>query len=335
MLKKSSLAHLKNRKNLLAFSAGGDSTALFFLLLKKNIKFDIAIVNYATREQSVDEVLYAQELAKKYDLKCYVHKAADIQKNFEANAREIRYSFFKKLIDEHQYQVLLTAHHLGDRFEWMLMQFCKGAGCVELSGMKEFQEQDSYTLVRPLLHLDKQELLQYLDTHKIKYFKDETNNDTTIKRNMFRHLHTQPLLQNHLEGIKKSFIYMDEDRESLVQEITVQKHQEFTYFQNSYNPRTTIYTIDKYLKSQGHMMSAQERLLLTTDTTVIIGREFIVNQNKEFVFIAPYITDNITMDKSFKEECRELKIDPKLRKYFFQNREIFSKVKEIYSNHSR
>jgi 7-cyano-7-deazaguanine synthase in queuosine biosynthesis len=35
-----------------AFSGGGDSTALFFLLLEQNIPFDIAHVNYQTREQS-------------------------------------------------------------------------------------------------------------------------------------------------------------------------------------------------------------------------------------------------------------------------------------------
>ena len=40
---------IKNSKNLLAFSGGVDSTALFFLLLKENISFDIAIVNYNVR----------------------------------------------------------------------------------------------------------------------------------------------------------------------------------------------------------------------------------------------------------------------------------------------
>ena len=47
--------------NLLAFSAGVDSTALLFLLLENNIKFDIAIHNYGLREQSKDDYTYAQE----------------------------------------------------------------------------------------------------------------------------------------------------------------------------------------------------------------------------------------------------------------------------------
>ena len=64
-----SLDQLRDQKNLLAFSGGVDSTALFFLLLKKNIEFDIAIVNYQTRESSKDELLYAKELSSKYNKK--------------------------------------------------------------------------------------------------------------------------------------------------------------------------------------------------------------------------------------------------------------------------
>ena len=54
-------SRIKNNKNLLAFSGGVDSSALFFLLQNHKIDFDIAIVNYNTREQSKDEVKYAQD----------------------------------------------------------------------------------------------------------------------------------------------------------------------------------------------------------------------------------------------------------------------------------
>lgn len=136
MIKQDSIEILKESKNLLAFSAGVDSTALLFLLLKNYIKFDIAIVDYNQREQSKEEVLYAKELASIYGLKCYTFSAPKIEKNFESKARDIRYDFFKKIINNYGYTNLLTAHHLGDRFEWMLMQFCKGAGCAEIAGMR-------------------------------------------------------------------------------------------------------------------------------------------------------------------------------------------------------
>jgi len=321
--------HLKTQKNLLAFSAGGDSTALFFLLLDANVDFDIAIVDYGLREQSKDEVAYAKELASKYAKECYLFCAKTIEKNFEAKAREIRYTFFEELIQKYNYDNLLTAHHLGDRFEWMLMQFCRGSGCVEIAGMQVVEKRDNYKLVRPLLGMDKSELLNYLNDKNIKYFEDETNLDESIKRNSFRHNYSNPLLKNYKDGIKKSFSYIDEDRKDLVQEIDLEIIDDFAYFPKSASIRTNIYMIDKYLKSCGHLVSASEKELIKTKKTVIIGRKFLINHYKNFIFIAPYIKNNIAMDKEFKEKMRVFKIEPKLREYIYQNKHIYNLIIKI------
>jgi len=329
MLESNSLSQLKEKKNLLAFSGGADSTALFFLLLKHNITFDIAIVNYGLRKQSVEEVAYAKELSLTHNLKCHILNAPKIEKNFESRAREIRYDFFEELIKKYSYENLLTAHHLGDRFEWMLMQFCKGAGCAEIAGMVKEQTRGFYTLIRPLLHLDKQELLTYLHANNLHYYEDETNIDEDIKRNSFRHNYSLPLLDKYLSGIKKSFNYLDEDRESLTKDIEIKTTDELAYFISSKNKRADIFAIDKYLKSQHHIPSASERELLKNEKTVVLGRKFIVNQEHGFVFIAPYITSDLNMPKEFKEEMRILKIEPKLRPYLFINSDALKKVKEL------
>ena len=331
MLEVSSLEVLNSKKNLLAFSGGADSTALFFLLLKQNIKFDIAIVNYNQRAQSIKEIEYAQELASKYNLECHIFNAPKIEKNFEAIAREIRYDFFEKLISLYSYNNLLTAHHLGDRFEWMLMQFCKGAGCAEIAGMHKVQQRDFYTLVRPLLHLDKQELYNYLNKDKIKYFEDETNLDEEIKRNSFRHNYSSPLLDKYLNGIKKSFDYIDDDREALIPNVEIKHISDLTYFKSLNKPRADIFIIDKVLKSKSYMLSASERELLKDESSLIVGRKFIVSNNVGFIFIVPYSKDDskINMSHEFKEKCRVLKIEPKLRPFLFKNREVLEKVKEL------
>ncbi|MBN2815841.1 MAG: tRNA lysidine(34) synthetase TilS [Campylobacterales bacterium] len=307
---------LLGRKNLLAFSAGVDSTALLHLLLENNILFDIAIVDYGVRQESQDEVKYAQALAQQHNLICHLHKARKIDKNFEATARELRYRFFESLIQQFDYTNLLTAHHLGDRFEWMMMQFCKGAGCYELSGMRGVEDRGSYFLIRPLLHLDKQELLQYLQTRNIKYFEDASNSEMHYKRNEFRHTFTQPLLKKHLSGIKKSFEYIDTDCDILVENIEVLTINKLAYFKPSNNWRSNIVTIDKYIKSSGNVITAQERELLKSQTSTVLGRKYIVSQMPTLTLIAPYIKPQSTvMDKKFKEKMRLLKIDPKLRAY--------------------
>ena len=330
MLKNSSLEQLRAKKNLLAFSAGVDSTALFFILLQNHIKFDIAIVNYNTREQSKQELAYAQELAELYNLKCYTLNAAQIEKNFEAKAREIRYDFFEKLTLEEKYENLLTAHHLGDRFEWMLMQFCKGAGCAELAGMQEETRRENYTLLRPLLHLDKQELLDFLKTNNLKYFEDKSNTDEAIKRNSFRHNYSTPLLQKYLSGIKKSFKYLDEDRNALINKVAIKHLRKFAYFSSSQNLRSDIFAIDKHLKSQVYILSAKERELLKSEKTLVVGRKFLINQEHSFVFIAPYIKVE-KLSKEFKEKMRILKIEPKLRGYLSQNEDALEIVTQLLS----
>jgi len=325
------LSDLKDKKNLLAFSAGGDSTALFFMLIDANVEFDIAIVDYGLRPQSKDEVFYAKELANKYNKKCFLFNAKNIEKNFEASAREIRYNFFEEIINKYNYANLLTAHHLGDRFEWMLMQFCKGAGCVEIAGMKIVEKRDNYNLIRPLLDMDKSELLEYLHQKNIKYFEDETNLDENIKRNSFRHNFSNPLLKKYKNGIKKSFNYLDNDRELLVEDVKLYAIDEFTYFENTNNIRTILYHIDKVLKSKGHLLSAKEKELIKTNKTTVIGRKFVVNKNDKYIFIAPFISKNISMDKKFKEMMRILKVEPKLRVFLYENILAYKKVIELLS----
>ncbi len=329
MIDKSLLEWLKTRKNLLAFSGGGDSSALFFLLVQNDIPFDIAIVDYGVREQSKAEVAYAKELAKTYNLQCHHFEAQKIQSNFEAKAREIRYEFFDSLITTYAYDTLLSAHHLGDRLEWFLMQLCKGAGCVELGGMQMVEKRKHYTLVRPLLQTTKEEIYNFLHTNKITYFEDETNDDTTIKRNRFRHHFAAPLLEQYTEGIKRSFRYIDEDIKTLLQECQTTYVKELCICQSDSN-RSLAVCVDKELKKKGVVAGRFEKEALKNRTTAVVARKFVVAFYKErYALIAPYITPSSPLEKKFKEECRLLQIEPKLRPYLFTHQEAFDAVKNL------
>ncbi|MBA1437904.1 MAG: tRNA lysidine(34) synthetase TilS [Epsilonproteobacteria bacterium] len=313
MLHTKTKEYLQNSKNLLAFSGGGDSSALFFILQENHIPFDIAIVDYGVRQQSKEEVAYALNLARKYGIRCYVKRAEPIEQNFEANARNIRYNFFEQLIEQHRYENLISAHHLGDRLEWFLMQLSKGAGCVELSGMQEMEQRENYTLVRPLLHLTKQHLLNYLDQHNYRYFEDATNKETTFKRNYFREKFSEPLLAEFGEGIARSFRYIDRDNAMLVQKTAVKKCNKLAYFASK-NPRSDLVTLDRYLKGLLHVMRASEKEQFLQNKSVVIGRRYIATVCGAYVFVAPYIVAS-SMPKKLKERLRMLKINPKLRGY--------------------
>ena len=155
------LALLRAGKNLLAFSHGVDSTALFYLLDEAGVKFDLAIVNYNVRAQSKDEVDSARNLAAKFNKQIYAKSVRLGASNFEHEARAARYEFFGQICRERGYENLILAHQFDDKFEWFLMQLGRGAGLSELLGMQELETREDYVIARPLLGVRKCELERF------------------------------------------------------------------------------------------------------------------------------------------------------------------------------
>ncbi len=308
------LDELRGSKNLLAYSAGSDSNALFFTLLAYDIEFDIALVNYKTREQSDKEEEYAKQLAKKFDKKCYTLTCKITNGNFESEARAKRYSFFEELIKKHSYQNLLSAHHLNDRFEWFLMQLSKGAGVVELSGMSKIEKRDNYKIIRPLLEVSKDEVEKFLKLNNIKYFIDSSNSDKSYFRNKIREEFASSFVKEHKEGIKKSFEYMQNDAKRLFSEPIFNKLELFVLKRDS-DDLVNIRSIDRVLKKLGVLISSKERDEIIKTKDCVVARKFAISFTKDKIFIAPFL--KASMDKDFKERCRVQKIPPKIRPYLF------------------
>ncbi|MCG3680735.1 tRNA lysidine(34) synthetase TilS [Aliarcobacter butzleri] len=306
---------IKESKNLLAFSAGVDSSALFFLLLKQNIPFDIAIVNYNVRVQSKDEVKYAKELALKYNKQIYIKDIKlESTSNFEKTARDIRYKFFEEIINENSYKILITAHQLNDKLEWFLMQFTKGAGLVELIGFNEFEQKENYKVYKPLLEITKEELESFLKQENIKYFIDNSNFDEKYKRNYFRHNFSDKLLSEYTNGIKKSFKYLQDDINSLNIEITpIKNFNELEIYQNQKDNNLNIRIIDNSLKKRGFLLSSAQREEILKQKEITISHKINISIKDDFIWICPNVSS--IMDKKFKETCRINKIPKNVRNY--------------------
>ena len=326
MLQLENLELLKMKKNLLAFSAGVDSSALFFLLLENNITFDIALVNYGLRQQSSTEESYAMKLAKIHTLKAHIIHAPQWKSNFEKNARDFRYNFFDSLMLN--YDNLLTAHQLNDQLEWFLMRLTKGAGTSELIGLEALSQRKNYQLVRPLLKHSKQELLNYLHQHQHHYFLDESNQSDKYERNKFRKNFSDKLLKEYQSGILNSFNYLKEDKQSLLEGIYESVHEKKLYVIKYTLTHQKVRIIDTYLKKLGYLLSAEQRKIIKEENSVVIGGLWAIEVSEEKIFIAPYKTT--TMPKAFKEFCRTLKIPSKIRAYLYEEN-IDPKVLEVSS----
>lgn len=307
---------INTTKNLLAFSAGIDSTALFFMMVEKNIPFDIAIVDYNQRSQSKNEVIYATQLAHKYGKKCFISMYPSSMKFNEQDARDYRYNFFDNIISENKYETLLTAHQLNDKLEWFLMQFTKGAGLTELVGMQESTYRNSYQVVKPLLSYSKKELKRYLDESDLKYFIDESNYDEKYKRNYFRHNFSDQLLDKYEEGILNSLNYLREDNISLLNNTQKTTIKEFTLFEFSGDLNIGLRLIDKELKKRGIIISKATREEIKEKKEVVISHKIAISICNNKIYITPVV--NLKMDKKFKEKCRLSHIPKNIRPYIFK-----------------
>ena len=315
MLSAPVLHKLKSGRNLLAFSHGVDSTALFYLLDEAGVKFDLAIVDYNVRAQSKDEIASAQDLAAKFNKQIYVKSVQLRASNFEHEARAARYEFFSQICREQGYENLILAHQFDDKFEWFLMQLGRGAGLSELLGMQEIEVREDYVIARPLLGMRKCELERFLRERNLNYFTDETNLTEQFKRGFIRAKFSEPFLNEYFSGVKKSFEFLTTDALNLTPEIS--------------NPAPKIYLVkrgtnelrgvDLACKRLGLVPSSAQRnecaRCLENGAGCVLGGKVAVGAGAKFIFVTPYI--KAAMDKKFKEACRTLKIPPINRGFLF------------------
>ncbi|MCE3038817.1 tRNA lysidine(34) synthetase TilS [Helicobacter anatolicus] len=305
---------LKNHKNLLGFSGGADSTALFFLMLKADICFDMAIVDYQIRKQSYLEVLYAQELAEKYNKKLYIYKSEKIISDFENHARMVRYDFFETLIKRYDYNHLILGHHLNDRLEWFLMQMIKGSGLNTILGFERVEKRDGYKIIRPMLELCKAEILEIVKPYK--FFEDSSNRDTKFLRNKIRHSYANSLINENKQGILNTFKYLQKEKNRIYHQEILQLADIF-YFEKK-QELENLHGIDVILKQMGYVLSFKQREeIVKQKYSLILAKKYIIDCNVDFIFVSTQ-NEECVMPKVFRDEARRLLIPRRLRaKIFF------------------
>lgn len=319
---------LRGAKNLLAYSAGSDSNALFYTLLSYGIEFDIALVNYKTRKESDVEESYAKELAKRFNKQCFTLTCKLKNQNFEHFARVKRYEFFEQIMQQHHYKNLLTAHHLNDRLEWFFMQLGKGAGLVEMLGFEEIQEKNDYFIIRPFLETSKEEIELFLHVNNIKHFLDSSNEANRYKRNHIRHHYANSFLKEYKAGVLQSFQYLQEDVQRLKPKTKLHLKKLYILLKHE-DDLLNIRGIDKVVKQLGYLLSKAQREEILRTKDCVIGKKIVVSFDEEYIFLAPF--SKTKMEKNFKELCRINKIPQKIRAYLVDAGISPSEVRKLLS----
>jgi tRNA(Ile)-lysidine synthase len=177
---------------LVAVSGGLDSVSICELCKNAGFDFAIAHCNFRLRGEDSDrDELFVKSLAEKYQVPFFVKGfdtvgyAKSNRQSIEEAARDLRYNWFKELLDEtaNDFDYVLTAHHADDNIETVMMNFFRGTGITGLRGMLPRQGK----IVRPLLFARRSDLETFVKDNNLPFVNDHTNQLTDYTRNFFRH----------------------------------------------------------------------------------------------------------------------------------------------------
>ena len=126
---------------------------------------------------------------------------------FEEKAREIRHRFLKALSEKEGASAIALAHTADDQVETILMRVFEGAG---IGGLKGIPRASGDGIVRPILDVWKETILDDLRKRKIPYRIDRSNLDTRFERNWVRNVLVPLLEKRYGKGVKKRVFALGE-----------------------------------------------------------------------------------------------------------------------------
>lgn len=167
---------------MVAVSGGVDSMVLLDMLAgKPGLSLTVAHFEHGIREDSDADRLLVEQTAKHLGLP-FVCEHGNLGSNTsESQARDARYAFLRNVMRKTNAQAIITAHHQDDLIETAVINIIRGTGRKGLSSMA------SGDVLRPLLSVSKQQILDYAAQHDTAWHEDSTNQNDTYLRNYIRH----------------------------------------------------------------------------------------------------------------------------------------------------
>lgn len=198
----------KNNKIIIALSGGADSVALLHILHTARYHCEAAHCNFHLRGKESDrDEQFVRQLCHNLGIKLHTidfdttQYAADKRISIEMAARELRYDWFEEIKNKCGADVIAVAHHQDDSIETMLLNLIRGTGIAGLQGIRP----RNGAIVRPLLCVNRNDIIHYLQSIKQDYVTDSTNLEDEYTRNKIR-LHLIPLMQQINPSVKNNLI---------------------------------------------------------------------------------------------------------------------------------
>ncbi|MDD3453285.1 MAG: tRNA lysidine(34) synthetase TilS [Bacilli bacterium] len=303
---------------VVACSGGPDSMALLHLMymIKKAIDIEVicAHVNHNTgRPGQKEEQEFVEKYCRNHNLIFETMIIEDYgDDNFHNEARSKRYNYFGKLVKKYSAKYLLTAHHGDDLIETILMRIVRGSTLRGYSGFSKEIEIDGYKILRPLIEVTKEEILEYNKNNKVPFEQDISNTKDVYTRNRFRK-YIVPEFRKEDKNVHTKFYkfsktlleynnYIDKQVEKIIPKVYPQNIlniEEFMKLENVIAMKVIYYILENIY---------QDDLMLITDHHAEIIYNLIISK-KPNVYI--YLPNNLKAIKTYnnltfvQEEIKE------------------------------
>jgi tRNA(Ile)-lysidine synthase len=325
----------KNDLLIIAVSGGVDSIVLCHLCHTVGLTFAMAHCNFKLRgEESDRDEQFVKNAANNYQVKLVVKTfdtevyAKEHKVSIQVAARELRYTWFKELIEDandahglwpiekqiHSTKYLLTAHHADDNIETVLLNFMKGSGLNGLTGIPQKKDH----LVRPLLFATKDELLEYAGEHNLDYVEDSSNASEKYTRNFIRHTiiptaeKIVPAIKQNMYSSIKRFNEVDIVFNSAVEQIKKklitrtgnELHLPVLKLLEQPGYPTILFEIIKDYDFTPHQLADVVQLLQSETGKQVRSSTHVIFKNRSWLIIAPSkseLAENILINDSSDE----------------------------------
>ncbi len=192
------------KKLLVGFSGGADSLCLMEVLRELAPKYGLTLyavhVHHGIRGLSADQdAAFVKAYCEKYAIPCEIcyvsakETAREQKIGLEEAGRQLRYSLFAEMGRKWGTDAIAVAHHQNDQAETMLFQMARGSSLTGAGGIRPVND----GIIRPLLCVDKKEILAFLQERGLTWREDESNQDREYTRNSIRQ-DILPLLESRV-----------------------------------------------------------------------------------------------------------------------------------------
>lgn len=294
-------------KIVLGLSGGPDSMCLLNLLfsLKKDIKIICAHINHNIRNESKKELefvtKYCNDLGVMIESITFEKKSKLIDYN-EQELREKRYQYFEKIINKHNADYLMTAHHGDDLIETILMRLTRGSNLKGYCGIQIETQKEKYKIIRPLIFTTKANIEEYNKEHNIPFVTDKTNNEDKYTRNRYRH-NVLPFLKNENPNVHLKYLKFSRELSKYYQYVDKEINKEINErYKNDYLDIEKYSELDELIQIKiiEYILDKnyEKNLYLVSDKHVNLILDVITNPKPNIEINLP---DNLRISKSYNK----------------------------------